>query len=92
MKEEVKGRNVSKVTTCFSGETPGDTDRPIYGDTAGEFRSHSEEVVVNSGMDDFHRHLVAVVAVIVTHASAIFTINRDKKREISLAVNSKDRK
>ena len=43
-------------------------------------------------MDNFHRRLVAGVAVTVTHASAILTVNREKKREISLAVSSKDRK
>ena len=43
-------------------------------------------------MDDFHRRLVAGVAVTATHVSAILTINRDKKREILLAVISKDRK
>ena len=43
-------------------------------------------------LDDFHRHLVAGVAVTATHASAILTINRDKKREMSLAVSSKYRK
>ena len=43
-------------------------------------------------MDDFHRCLVAGVAVTVTHASAILTVSRDKKREILLVVNSKDRK
>ena len=81
-----------KVTTCFSGETPRDTDRPLYGDTRGDFRSHSEEVVVHAGMDDFHRRLVASVAVTTTHASDTLTINRDKKREILLEVSSKDRK
>ena len=43
-------------------------------------------------MDDFHRRLVAVIAVTATHASAILTVNRDKKRGMSLAVSSKDRK
>ena len=43
-------------------------------------------------MDDLNRHLVAGVAVTATHASAILTVNRDKKREISLAVSSKYRK
>ena len=43
-------------------------------------------------MDDFHRPLVAGVAVTATHASDILTINRDKKREILLAVISKDSK
>ena len=35
-------------------------------------------------MQDFHRHLVSGVDVTAKHASAILTINRDKKREISL--------
>ena len=82
IQEEVEGRNVLKVTNCFSGETPGDTDRPLDGDNRGEFRSHREEVVVHAGMDEFHRRLVAGVAVTATHASAILTVNRDKKREI----------
>ena len=43
-------------------------------------------------MYDFCRRLVAGLAVTATHASAILAINRDKKREISLAVSSKDRK
>ena len=43
-------------------------------------------------MDDFHRRLVAGVAVTATHPSAILTIIRDKKREILLAVGSKERK
>ena len=43
-------------------------------------------------MDDFHKRLVAGVAVTAKHASSILTVNRDKKREISLAVSSKDRK
>ena len=43
-------------------------------------------------MDDFHRRLVAGVAVTTTHSSAILTVNRDKKRGILLAVSSKDRK
>ena len=43
-------------------------------------------------MDDFHRRLVAGVAVTATHVSAILTVNRDKKREISLAISSKDKK
>ena len=92
MQEEVEGQNISKVTICFSRETPGETDLPLYGDTRGDFRSHSEEVVVHAGMDDFHRGLVACVAVTATRASAIFTVNIDKKREISLSVSSKDRK
>ena len=43
-------------------------------------------------MDNFHTRLVAGVAVTATEASDILTVNRDKKREISLAVRSKDRK
>ena len=43
-------------------------------------------------MDDFHRRLVAGVDVTATHASAILTVNRDKKRGISLAVSNKYRK
>ena len=92
MQEEVEGRNVSKVTICFSGETPRDTDLPLDGDTRCEFRSHSEEVVFHVGMEELHMRLVAGVAVTSTRVSAILTINRDKKREISLAVSSKDRK
>ena len=92
MQEEVEGRNVSKVKICFYGETPGDIDFPLDGDTRGYFRSHSEEVVVHTGMDDFHRHLLAGVAVTATRASDILTVNRKKKREISLAVSIKDRK
>ena len=88
MQEEVEGRNVSKVTVCFSGETPGDTDLPLCRDTRGEFRSHSKEVVTHSGMDDFHRRLVAGVAVTAARASSILTINRDKKREMLLVVIS----
>ena len=61
-------------------------------DTRGDFRSHSEEVVVHAGMDNFHRRLVDGVAVTATQASAKSTVNRDKKREISLAVRSKDMK
>ena len=59
MQEEAEERNVSKVKICFSGQTPGDTDLPLDGDTRGEFRSHSKEVVVHAGMDNFHRLLVA---------------------------------
>ena len=81
-----------KVTTCFSGETPGDTDLQLDGDTRGDFRRHSEEVVVHAGMEDFHRRLVSSASVNATHSSAILTVNRDKKREILLAVSSKDRK
>ena len=92
MKDEVERRNFSKVTICFSVETPGDTDLPLHGDTRGDFRSHSKEVVVNAGMEEFHRRLLDGVAVTATHASAILTVNRDKKRKISLSVSSKDRK
>ena len=92
MQEEVEGRNVSKVTICFSGDKPGDTDHPLYGDTRGDFISHSKDVFVHAGMEDFHRRLVTGVAVTATCASAILNINRDKKRERTLTVNSKDRK
>ena len=90
--EEVEGRNFSKVTICFYGETPGDTYRQLDGDTRGDFRIHRKEVVVHAGIDDFHRRLVAGVSVTATHASAILTINREKKHEISLSVSSKDKK
>ena len=60
--------------------------------TRGDFRSHSEEVVVDAGMENLQRNLVAGVAVTTTHASAILTVNRDKKREILLSVISKDSK
>ena len=43
-------------------------------------------------MENFHRRLVAGIAVTATRASAILTVNRDNKREISLSVSSKDRK
>ena len=43
-------------------------------------------------MDDFHRCIVAGVAVTATHVSDILTVNREKKRGILLAVSSKDRK
>ena len=43
-------------------------------------------------MEEFHRRLVAGVAVTSTHVSAILTINRDKRREISISVSSKDSK
>ena len=92
VQEEVEGRNVSKVTVCFSGETPRDTDLPLCRDTRGEFRSHSKEVVTLSGMDDFHRRLVYGVAVTAACVSARLTINRDKKREMLLLVINKDRK
>ena len=74
---------------CFSGETPGDTDRLLDWDTRGNLRNHSKEVVVHSGMDYFHRRLVTGVAVTATHVSSILTVNRYKKLEISLAVSSK---
>ena len=92
MQEEVEGRNVSKVKICFSGETPGYTDLSLDGDTRGDFRSHNKEVVFHAGMDNFHRRVVAGVAVTVTHASAILTVKRDKKGDISLSVSIKDRK
>ena len=59
-------------------ETPRDTDHRIYGDTIGDFRSHSEEVVVREGMGDFHRCLVARVSVTATHVSDTLTVNRYK--------------
>ena len=43
-------------------------------------------------MDNLHRHIVAGVSVNATHASAILTVNRDKKRGISLAIISKGSK
>ena len=52
----------------------------------------NREVVVHAGMGDFYRRLVAGIAVTATHVSAILTVNRYKKREISLAVSSKNRK
>ena len=79
VQEEVEGRNVSKVRIFFSGESPIDIYRPLDGDTRGDFGSHSEEVVVHAGMDNFHRSLVAGVAITATHASSILTVNRDKK-------------
>ena len=54
--------------------------------------SSYDEVVLHSDMDDFHRRLVAGVAITATHASDILTVNRDKKHEILLEVISKDRK
>ena len=81
-----------KVKIYFSGETPGDTERPLYRDTKGDFISHSEEVLVHVGMDDFHRSLVAGVPVTATNVSAILTVNRGNKREMSLALISKDNK
>ena len=92
MQEELEGRNVSKGTICFSGETPIDTDRPLDGDTRGDFGSHNKEAVVHAGMYEFHRPLVAGIAVTATHASAILTVDRGQKREILLAVISKDKK
>ena len=47
VQEEVEGRNVSKVTICFSGKTPVDIDLPLDGDTICDFKSHSNEVVVH---------------------------------------------
>ena len=91
MQEEVEGRNVSKVIICFSGETPRDTYLPLDGDIRGDYRSHSKEVVVHAGMNGFHRRLVDGVAVTAKHVSAILTVNRDKKREILIAVSSKYR-
>ena len=79
LKKEVEGRNVSKITICFSGETPGDKDLPLNGDTRCDLRSHSKEVVVHTGMDDFHRRLVAGVAVTGECMLAILTVNRYKK-------------
>ena len=40
-------------------------------------------------MDNFHRLLVAGLAVTATRASVILNVNRDKKREVSLSVSSK---
>ena len=81
-----------KVTICFSEETPVDTNLPLYGYTTCDFRSHSEEVFILAGMNDFHRRIVAGIAVTATRVSAILNVNRDKKRKISLPVSSKDRK
>ena len=92
VQEESEGRNVSKVKICFSGDTPGDTYRPLDGDIICDFISHSKVVVVHAGMDKFHRRLAAGVAVTATCSSVILTVNRDKKRETSLAVSSKERK
>ena len=88
MQEEVEGRNLLKVTICFSGETTEDTDLSLDGDTRGEFRSHNEEVVVHTCMADFHRSIVAGVDIIMALASSILSVNRDRKREILLAVSS----
>ena len=52
----------------------------------------NREIVIHAGMNDFHRRLVSGIDVTTTHASAILTVNRDKKREMSLAVSSKDKK
>ena len=78
VQEEVEGRKFSKVTICFSGETPIDTDCPLDGDIIGDFRSHHKGVVVHAGMDDFHRRILAGIAVTATHAPAILTVNRYK--------------
>ena len=43
-------------------------------------------------MDKFHKRLVSRVPVTATRVSDILTVNRDKKREILLAVSSKDSK
>ena len=81
-----------KVTLCFSGETPVDTDYPIYGDTICDFRSHSQEVAVHTGMDYFQRRIVSGIAVTAARASSIFTINRDNNREILTEVIIKESK
>ena len=91
VQEELEGRNVSKVKICFSGETPGDIYLPLDGDNRGELRSHSKGVVIHAGMDELYRRLVVGVDINAAHLSALLTVNRDKKREISLAVNSKDK-
>ena len=73
----------------------GDTHRyrfPTRWNTRGDFKSHSKEVVVHGGMDSFHRRLVSGVAVAATHAPTILTVNRYKKREMLLAISSKDSK
>ena len=44
---------------------------------------------MHAGMENFHRRLVAGVAFTTTSVSAILTVNRDRKREISLEVRSK---
>ena len=80
MQEEVDGQNVSKVKIRLSGETPRDTDSPLDEDTIVYFRSHSLEVVLHAGMDNFHRLLVSGLAVTATRASVILNVNRDKKR------------
>ena len=43
-------------------------------------------------MEEFHRRIVSGVAITATCVSDTLTVNRDKKREILLAVSSKDRK
>ena len=43
-------------------------------------------------MENFHRRLVAGVAVTATHVSTILTVHRDKKCETLLAAGIKDRK
>ena len=91
VQEEVEGRNVSKAAIFFSGETPIDTDRTLDRCTRGDFGSHNKEVVVHTGMGDCHRHILADIAVTATHESYILTVNRDKKREILLAVISKEK-
>ena len=68
MQEEVEGRNISKVRIYLSRETPRDKYFPLDGYTRGDFRSHSKEVVVHAGMDDFRRRLVAGVYVTVKRA------------------------
>ena len=73
VQQAVEGQNVSKETICFSEETPGDTDFPLDGDTRGDFRNHSEEVFLHARMDNFHRRLLAGVAVTATHEPAILT-------------------
>ena len=92
VQEEVEERNVLKVTLRFPGETPRDTYLPLDGDNRGDFRSHSKELFVHAGMEDFHMHLVAGVAVTAKRASAILTVNIDKKLEIPLAAIKKDSK
>ena len=78
VQEEVDGQILSKVKICLSRKTPGDTDRTLYGYNRGDFRSHSKDLFVHSGIDEFHRRLVAGVAVTATHVSDILTVNRDQ--------------
>ena len=92
VQEEVEGRNVSKVTIWLYRETPGDTDLPLHGDTRGDFRSNRKEVVFHACMENFHRRLVAGIAVTAARASSIFTINRDNNREILTEVIIKESK